>query len=336
MRSGSGVRKILIVRNDNLGDVLCTTPAIEALKRGVPGAWIGVLVAEYAEPALEGNPFVDRVYRYAKAKHGAGKLRSWIGVARMIAAIRAERFDAALAMRSRLTPVLSGLVRCSGARVRIGFRPSPARPGLGRWMTHLVDPPKASLHEVERCMRLARVLAPDAAAGAMRLYLDDGEKHAAQRELEQRGIAPAVRPVCIHVSSRRKAGRYWPTAHYIKLIRGLGKAGIPVVLNCVPHERETGMEIARGLPERIMEIEVDGIRALGALFAVCGGVVALHGGGAHLAASVGTPTIAIFNGGDPESWRPWGEGHRVVAGVPGDKDVDPDRVASAVIARFKR
>ncbi|MGQ0545629.1 MAG: glycosyltransferase family 9 protein, partial [Betaproteobacteria bacterium] len=32
--------KILVVRRDNIGDLVCTTPLFAALRRANPGAWI--------------------------------------------------------------------------------------------------------------------------------------------------------------------------------------------------------------------------------------------------------------------------------------------------------
>ena len=43
------LNKILVVRNDNIGDVVCTTPCFEALKETFPHARLGVLVNRIAE-----------------------------------------------------------------------------------------------------------------------------------------------------------------------------------------------------------------------------------------------------------------------------------------------
>src|SRR6185436_17853806 len=39
--------RILILRRDNIGDLVCTTPLIEALRARHPQAWIGALVNTY-------------------------------------------------------------------------------------------------------------------------------------------------------------------------------------------------------------------------------------------------------------------------------------------------
>src|SRR3989304_5858745 len=75
------MNKVLFIRRDNIGDLICTTPAIHALREKFPAAKIGVLVNSYNADAVAGNPDVDEVYVYEKAKHAEGKNRFlvWLG-----------------------------------------------------------------------------------------------------------------------------------------------------------------------------------------------------------------------------------------------------------------
>ena len=45
-KAGSPAR-ILILRRDNIGDLVCTTPLLAALRAQLPGAWLGALVTTY-------------------------------------------------------------------------------------------------------------------------------------------------------------------------------------------------------------------------------------------------------------------------------------------------
>jgi ADP-heptose:LPS heptosyltransferase len=64
--------KILIIRRDNIGDLVCTAPLIAALRQRFPAAWLGALVNSYNAPVLEGNPDLDEMFVYTKAKHRSG------------------------------------------------------------------------------------------------------------------------------------------------------------------------------------------------------------------------------------------------------------------------
>jgi ADP-heptose:LPS heptosyltransferase len=54
------------------------------------------------------------------------------------------------------------------------------------------------------------------------------------------------------------------------------------------------------------------LRELAALLAQCRLCVCCDGGAMHVAAAVGTPTVAIFGAADPRRWAPWGPRHRVL------------------------
>ncbi|MFH0788176.1 MAG: hypothetical protein V2B13_11265, partial [Pseudomonadota bacterium] len=48
------IKKILIIRNDNIGDVICTTPLIEVLRRLYPEAFLTILVCRLTEEVVTG------------------------------------------------------------------------------------------------------------------------------------------------------------------------------------------------------------------------------------------------------------------------------------------
>src|SRR6185436_4152936 len=68
--------RILILRRDNIGDLVCTTPLIAALRARLPRAWLGALVTTYNAEVLARNPALDEVFVYEKLKHRSGGLLS--------------------------------------------------------------------------------------------------------------------------------------------------------------------------------------------------------------------------------------------------------------------
>ena len=71
MSTPSPSPKILVIRRDNIGDLVCTTPLIVALRQRFPQAWLGAWVNSYNAPVLDGNPDLDQVFVYTKGKHRA-------------------------------------------------------------------------------------------------------------------------------------------------------------------------------------------------------------------------------------------------------------------------
>ena len=89
--------KILLVRNDNIGDLICTTPAIEALRKAHPHAQIDIVVNSLNACVVRGNPFLNKIYIYTKPKHvkgAAAKVRAFWGKCKILLQIRRERYDA--------------------------------------------------------------------------------------------------------------------------------------------------------------------------------------------------------------------------------------------------
>src|SRR6185503_13908620 len=68
--------RILILRRDNIGDLVCTTPLISALRAQLPQAWLGALVTTYNAEVLAGNRALDEIFVYEKLKHRSGSLLS--------------------------------------------------------------------------------------------------------------------------------------------------------------------------------------------------------------------------------------------------------------------
>ena len=71
----AGALNILLIRLRRVGDIIMTTPAVEAVKRALPRASISYVVEEPFRRLVEGNPHIDTVIAIP-AKQGSGRLRA--------------------------------------------------------------------------------------------------------------------------------------------------------------------------------------------------------------------------------------------------------------------
>ncbi|MBM3246865.1 MAG: glycosyltransferase family 9 protein, partial [Candidatus Omnitrophica bacterium] len=60
-------KRILIARTDRIGDVVLSTPVIQALRQAYPSSYIAMMVSPSAKDIVEGNPYLDEVIIYDKA-----------------------------------------------------------------------------------------------------------------------------------------------------------------------------------------------------------------------------------------------------------------------------
>ncbi|HBT53056.1 glycosyltransferase family 9 protein, partial [Erwinia persicina] len=52
------MKNILIIRRDNIGDLVCTTPLIEGAKTAFPDANIYLLINTVSHDVVKNNPFI--------------------------------------------------------------------------------------------------------------------------------------------------------------------------------------------------------------------------------------------------------------------------------------
>src|SRR4029077_17964301 len=173
--------RILVIRRDNIGDLVCTTPLIFALRERFPRGHIAALVNTYNEPVLSGNPAVDAVYAYEKGKH-RGEKRSIVSVyadrLKLIFRLRRERFDYAVLATPGFEPRSLRLARLIGARHVLGNNePGKVPPRLD---IALIYDSSANRHQVEEVFGLVRALGVDGAPPPARVFWGAAER----REVE--------------------------------------------------------------------------------------------------------------------------------------------------------
>jgi ADP-heptose:LPS heptosyltransferase len=288
--------RILIVRRDNIGDLVCTTPLIDALRARHPQAWIGALVNTYNADVLAGNPALDAVHAYEKMKHRSGSLLSnLLKRIKLSSSLRGEKLDYVLAPSA--TPQALKVAARLGAGSVLSSSPL--------WEA---DP----RHEVERAFSLGAALGVQGTPGAMRIFPN------AAKVSEVRKRIPAARPlVAVHISARQ-AIRRWPVERYAALIKELGRSAAVMLLwspGAAGDPRHPGDDdAARNFPamENLTKVETPDLAALIAALSLADRVICPDGGAMHIAAALGKPIVALWADSPVERWRPWQVPHRVV------------------------
>ena len=330
--------KILVVRRDNIGDLVCTTPLLAALRHRYPEAWIGALVNSYNAPVLAGNPHLDEIIAYKKLKHLGEEDSALSALAGRVTALWRLR-------RLRLDVVVLATPGMAARGVKLARWLKPGRiAGFddGSPRTRVLDlrVPLASLrepHEVDRVFALARLFGIEGKPPRLVLVPQPGEVDRARDQ-----IAPGAGPIVgVHISARRPAQR-WPAARFAELIRALRERhGARVMLLWSPGPSDQpqhpgddakAMEIRNLLQSESTVAAYPTVRleSLIAALAACDAVICSDGGAMHLAAALRKPVVALFGDSSVERWRPWGVPHRIVH--PESRDVADAQVADVLDA----
>jgi len=315
----AGSPRILVIRRDNIGDLVCTTPMIAALRERYPQGRIAALVNTYNEAVLAGNPDLDAVYAYRKGKHrGARSLLSvYAERARMAIALRSERFDYAILATPGFAEHALRHARLTGARHVLGY----AEPGKRHSGLDIALPydRNAGTHEVVQVFGLLKALGITGEPPAARVFPDPGER----REMEEAAAKLGGGAILgVHVSARRPR-QQWPAENFAALIRAIAKRhGVRVLLLWSPGEADNPLhpgddEKAReivakcaGVP--LLPCPTHTLPRLIAALSVCERVVCTDGGAMHLAAGLGKPIVCFFGDSPAERWRPWRTPHELL------------------------
>ncbi len=309
---------VLFVRIDNIGDLVCTTPAIRAVRERYPMTRIGILVNSYNRDVVRGNPDIDEIYVYRKEKHvhNRGRLGVWLENLRTIREIRKERFHIAINCAYSYSSRTARYTFLTGARERIGYG------GEGKiniFYTHPLCVSKTPVHEVLACMKLLEPLGIKGPPPHPFIKVDEGERKRVMEFLKKEG-AEGDNIVAIHISSRKPENR-WSVEKFRLLADRLGEEGVRVLIlwspgsrdnPCHPGDDEDVGTLLNEARIRPIAYRTDNLRSLIAAIDIARVVICLDGGAMHIASALRKPIVTIWGSTDRRRWAPWGTGHIIL------------------------
>ncbi len=333
------MEKILLIRRDNIGDLVCTTPMFAALRKHYPDARIDVLVNSYNGPVIEGNPYIDHLYAYTKAKHRLPH-ETVLGVywrrLLMLWAMRQLRYDWVIVVGSGYIYKVIRMARLLAPRRIVAFVP-PEQPRhvsvLG-----LDGASSRPLNEVEDVYRLLAPLHINDAPGPT-LVIPDFAKVEQMRARCPAGEGPLIG---VHISSRLPRQR-WSVENFVELICALhaqygarclllwspGRADNPFH----PGDDEKAAAILAAAKHRGAAVQACATQQLADLMAalsLCEQVICSDGGAMHIAAGLGKPMVCFFGGVDETRWYPWQVAHVLLSKPSGlVEDISPQEALAA-------
>jgi ADP-heptose:LPS heptosyltransferase len=308
----SRIRRILVVRNDNIGDVLCSTPAIRSLRRAFPGAYMAALVVRYSQDAITGNPDLDQVFVYEKAKHRPDRslLFSLFKQYQVLRNLKKKKFDLAIGMRSAFSWSEAWLVYFTGAPFRVGYSPVKRIDRYYHFFYNIAVSPEFSKgHEVNKVLRLIKEIGVACWDERLIVQIPEKEKEEVTTFFQKNEI-DSERAIGFHLSCRRASSR-WPAQKWADLAGLLVRDRDYVILTWGAGDEDLAEEVLSRVGEGVFLFSTPTLKQLGALQERCGVFLCPDGGTMHFSTAVGTPTIALFGEENPSGWGPWGKGHVV-------------------------
>ena len=331
------VKKILVVRNDNIGDVICTTPMLDALRSTFPQAFIAALVCTLTQEAIEGHRALDRIWAYPKAKHGHyGKVDSLMRLGRVLKEIRQEGFDLVLAPRAQFSTSQAWLVYASRGRWRAGPGARGKRKRWGFYYNMPTDWPPRDMHEVERCFYLLkqiRLKQDWLDSSDKRLYLKVPAQAEAKIETfwQTNGLDPKSNPLVLNITRwAYREGRNWPDERYRELLKGLAGRGEGLVVTHAPGDAGWVAGLLEGIEPKPPVFWSKSLKEFCALVARAKVFITPEGGPMHLGAAMQRPLVVIWARASRAVWTPWGVPSRLIGGEGRAEEVRAAEVLDAL------
>lgn len=276
------------------------TPALRALKNAYPESNLSLLLRPRVADLMETHPYVDTCIVDTKNR---GRYRSLTG---LVGRIRGAAFDVAVVLhpasfRNALLPFLARVP------VRVGTNVS----GRGMLLTRSCKD-DTSVHEVHRYLRVLRLLNIDGSPDFLEFWHTDTDREMIQALLHAEGISSTDRLIALNLGTTWRT-KQWDIANFVEVIEQIARRTSDTSVVLTGSSAET--ELAAVLPTSLPALNLVGktsILQLGALLERCEICLTCDSGPMHIAAAVGTPTIALFGPTDPVRHKPYGAGHTVV------------------------
>jgi ADP-heptose:LPS heptosyltransferase len=289
--------RVGVLMTDGLGDVVCASAMVADIRKAWPTAYVCAITrSEALWPFFRGGSRVDAFIKYDPVEGNTpGRVLS------LVRALRRQRLDVfvvATDIDSRKAPCLAF---ASGARVRVGEGASM----LARLYTRST-PRNSQQHKVLSNRDIVRLLGIEATSLPTVDVASEDVDHV-RRRLDELGLEDCQRLLAVHPgSSEALSHKRWGTDKYEEALRALGVGGVRTVLLGAGPE----VPACDALADRLSPLAVSlaGRLSIGQTAALLKRSVAALGadsGIMHLAAALGTPTIALFGPTDERRTAPY-------------------------------
>ncbi len=291
-------KKILIVELADIGDLILSTPALSALHEARPDAHVTLLTTSHTAPVIAGTNLVDDIITFDKKQFNGSKAFFQPANLRRIFALRNGHYDAVVFFHHftlKLGTLKFALIAlATGAKQVIGLDN-----GNGWFLTHRIrDEGFGAKHQAQYWLDIVNILGASPAQRPATIKISPSDKLSTQHL--------ALSTIILHPGSGGYSlARRWDASQFAALADALHEQyNAQIVL--VGGAKDGGDAVKAAMKTPLLDLT--GKTSLAELAGVIQSAdlyIGADSGVMHIAASVGTPVVAIFGPSNAGAWGSW-------------------------------
>jgi ADP-heptose:LPS heptosyltransferase len=290
----SQAKKIAILRALYLGDMLCCTPALRALRHYYKNAEITLIGLPWAHKFVKRyGRYIDRFIPFPGYQGLPEQVADPGEVDDFIVRMKNERFEILFQMQGDGT-VVNKMLQMYEPKLLIGFTPGNPIIQNAQKLIHYPE----SLPEVLRHLTLLQAAGIPSCGTALEFPLISQDYRAFK------SCNLPERYVCIHPGSR-SSSRRWHPKYFAAIADYYAVKGLLPVITGTEDEIPISREVLQYMQEPA--IDTTGMTNLGTIGLIIKNAQALISnctGVSHIAAALRTPSFIISMDGEPKRWSP--------------------------------
>lgn len=289
--SQSSIKHILIIRPGAIGDVIITLPAFFAIRSHFYNAHIEIMgYASFLE-MVKGRFYADTVSRFDQTDISGlfikdAQLPEYLEK-------RLHGMDMIISFLLDKDGIFIENLKATGARHVVHYEPFPAH--------------GERIHIIDHFLKFLHLIDIPFYHDMPRIFLQEHDRYFGDNFIKDRIADPQKMLIAIHPGSGSRQ-KCWPVESYAELLLWLNKemAVQPLIVSG-PSDVEIIEELKVRVKESFILVDHLPLPHLAAVIKRCNLFIGNDSGITHLAAALGTRTIAIFGPTDPSIWGPRGE-----------------------------
>lgn len=324
------LHRIVVIRLDEIGDMVMMSPFMRELRRNYPRAHITLVVKPEVYNLVERCPYVNEVLSFSRKVGRCSFYRNlWHSFVFSYRYLKKRHYDLALVPRFDADAGYGAgmLAFLSGAKRRVGYseRVLPHKmisdKGYDGFYTDVVLPEATVVfHEVERNLHMLRHIGGAVADDSLELWFDDTDKARVLDWLSS--LETEELKIVLSVASGSPR-REWPIENFIELIKVLlpEEKTYWILVGAGKRAVDSARQIEQEYPFVINLVNKTSLRETAAAISDCDIYLGGDSGLMHIAAALGKSGVVISchpigadedHANSPKRFGPWKSPMRII------------------------